>query len=57
MSENYLSIANNDDEEIEEIVAEADNEEKVVIEIVNKKSDEFIDDISSVSFIIKFFDL
>ena len=44
-----MFIANND-EEVEEIVAEADNEEKVDIEIVNKKVEESIDDISSVAF-------
>ena len=48
-SEDDLFIANND-EEVEEIVAEADNEEKVDIEIVNKKVEESIDDISSVAF-------
>ena len=55
-SEDDLFIANND-EEVEEIVAEADqmveeadNEEKVYIEIVNEKVDESINDISSVAF-------
>ena len=56
-SEDDLFITNNDKEKAEEIVAEADqmvaeadNEEKVDIEIVNKKVDESIDDISSVAF-------
>ena len=56
-SEDDLFIANNDEEKAEEIltetdqiVAEADNEEKVDIEIVNEKVDESIDDISSVAF-------
>ena len=55
-SEDDLFITNND-EEVEEIVAEADqmveeadNEEKVDIEIVNEKVDESINDISSVAF-------
>ena len=56
-SEDDLFIANNDDEEVEEIVAEADqmvaeadNEEKVDIEIVKEKVEESIDDISLVAF-------
>ena len=49
-SEDDLFIANNDQEEVEEIVAEADNEVKVDIEIVNEKVDESIYDISSVAF-------
>ena len=56
-SEDDLFIANNDEKEVEEIaveadqiVAEADNEEKVDIEIVNEKVDESINDISSVAF-------
>ena len=55
--EDDLFIANNDEEEVEEIVAEADqmvaeadNEEKAYIEIMNEKVDESIDDISSVVF-------
>ena len=43
-----MLIVNNDEKEI---VAEADNKEKVNIKIVNKKIDEPIDDISSVAFI------
>ena len=53
-SENDLFISNNDDkEEVSEddqMVAEADYEEKVDIEIVNEKVNESIDDISSVKF-------
>ena len=56
-SEDDLFIANNDDEEVEENVAEADqmvavakNEEKVDTEIVNEKVYESFDDISSVAF-------
>ena len=56
-SEDDLFIANNDEEKAEEIVAEADqmvaeadNEEKVDIEIGNEKVNEPIDDISSVAF-------
>ena len=55
-SEDDLFIANND-EEVEEIVAEADqmveeanNEEKIDIKIVNEKVEESFDDISSVAF-------
>ena len=55
-SEDDLFITNNDEEveeivaEADQMVAEADNEEKVDIEILNEKVDEFIDDISSVAF-------
>ena len=49
-SEDYLFIANNDEEEVEEIITEADNEEKVDIKIENEKFNEPIDDISSVAF-------
>ena len=49
-SEDDLFIANNYIEEVKEIIAEADNEENVIIEIVNEKIDESIDDISSVAF-------
>ena len=49
-SEDDLFIANND-EEVKEIVAEADQMvEEVDIEIVNEKVDESINDISSVAF-------
>ena len=55
-SEDGLFIANNDEEveeivaEADQMVAEADNEEKVDTEIVNEKVDKFINDISSVAF-------
>ena len=49
-SENNSFIAYNDEKEVEEIVAEVDNEEKVNIEIAKEKVDEPIDDISSVAF-------
>ena len=52
-----MLIANNDEKEVEEIVAEAnqivteaDNEVKVEIKIVKEKVDEPIDDISSATF-------
>ena len=48
-SEDDLFIANND-EEVEEIIAEAGNSKKVDIKIVNEKVDEPIDDISSLVF-------
>ena len=59
-SEDDLFIANNDEEveeivaEVDKMVSEADNEEKVDIEIVNvnvnEKVEESIDDISTVAF-------
>ena len=38
------------EEEVEEMVAEADNEEKFIIEIVNEKVGEPFDDISFFAF-------
>ena len=48
-SEDYFFIVNND-EEVEETVAEADNEEKADVKIVNEKFNEPINDISTVAF-------